>query len=101
MDDQISSTTPSYGFQHDDEERADKHVNSLMDEGDDFMKREADANIPDEEILDLAGGAKDALERHRSTLPRTEESLPDFTEPEPSSTYKPEPEAVKPAPISA
>ncbi|KAK2888824.1 hypothetical protein Q8A67_014199 [Cirrhinus molitorella] len=105
MDDQISSTTPSYGFQHDDGEdefRANKHVNSLMDEGEDFMKREAEANVPDEdEILDLAGGAKDALERHRSTLPRTEEPLLDFTEPEPSSTFKPEPEAVKPAPISA
>ncbi|RXN23865.1 reticulon-1-A-like isoform X1 [Labeo rohita] len=106
MDDQISSTTPSYGFQHDDDEeeeyRADKHVNSLMDEGADFMQREAEAhNLDEDEILDLAGGAKDALERHRSTLPRTEEPLLDFTEPEPSSTYKPEPEAVKPAPISA
>lgn len=105
----ISSTTPSYGFQHDAEEEeylADKHKTSLMDEGADFSKREAEANVlDDDEILDLAGGAKDALERHRSTLPRTEETLVDFTEPEPepepSSTSKPEPEAVKPAPISA
>lgn len=119
MDDQISSTTPSYGFQHVDEEEkyltlADKHKNSLMDEGADFSKREAEANVlDDDDILDLAGGAKDALERHRSTLPRTEEPLLDFTEPEPSSTSKPEPEpepsstskpepeAVKPAPITA
>ncbi|XP_073707386.1 reticulon-4a isoform X1 [Garra rufa] len=104
MDDQISSTTPSYGFQHEEEDefRSDKHANSLVDEGVDFMKSEAEANVPEEDdILDLAGGAKDALERHRSTLPRTEEPLLDFTEPEPSSTFKPEPEAVKPAPVSA
>lgn len=121
MDDQISSTTPSYGFQHVEEEEkyltlADKHKNSMMDEGADFSKREAEANVlDDDDILDLAGGAKDALERHRSTLPRTEEPLLDFTEPEPepsstskpepepepSSTSKPEPEAVKPAPITA
>uniref|UniRef100_A0A673LEE1 Reticulon n=1 Tax=Sinocyclocheilus rhinocerous TaxID=307959 RepID=A0A673LEE1_9TELE len=108
MDDQmgISSTTPSYGFQHEEEEeyRADKHKNSLMDEADDLLEREADAKAPDDDdILDLAGGAKDALERHRSTLPRTEEPLLDLTEPEPepSSTSKPEPEAVKPAPSSA
>ncbi|XP_043097626.1 reticulon-4a isoform X1 [Puntigrus tetrazona] len=107
MDDDISSTTPSYGFQHDEEEdeyRADKHKNSLMDEGADFLPREAEANVLDvDDILDLAGGAKDALERHRSTLPRTEEPLLDFTdpEPEPSSTFKPEPEAVKPSPIRA
>lgn len=105
MDDQmaISSTTPSYIFQHDNEEDeclADKHKNSLMDEGADFSRREAEASVPDvDEILDLAGGAKDALERHRSTLPRTEEPLRDFTEP--SSTSKPEPEAVKPAPSGA
>lgn len=106
MDDQmdISSTTPSYGFQHEEEElyRADKHKNSLMDEGTDFLEREADANIlDDDDILDLVGGAKDALERHSSTLPRTEEPLLNLPEPEPSSTSKPEPEAVKPAPSSA
>ncbi|XP_067230546.1 reticulon-4a isoform X1 [Chanodichthys erythropterus] len=104
MDDQISSTTPSYGFQHDEEEehRADKHVNSLQDEAADFSLKEAVADVPEEdEILDLAGGAKDALERHRSTLPRTEEPLLDFAEPEPSSISKPEPEAAKPALISA
>lgn len=104
MDDQISSTTPSYGFQHDEEEehRADKHVNSLQDEAADFSIREAVADVlEDDDILDLAGGAKDALERHKSTLPRTEEPLLDFAEPEPSSISKPEPEAVKPALISA
>uniref|UniRef100_A0A8C1PP37 Reticulon n=1 Tax=Cyprinus carpio TaxID=7962 RepID=A0A8C1PP37_CYPCA len=108
MDDQmdISSTTPSYGFQHEEEElyRADKHKNSLMDEGTDFLEREADANVlDDDDILDLVGGAKDALERHSSTLPRTEEPLLNLPEPEPepSSTSKPEPEAVKPAPSSA
>ncbi|XP_026112061.1 reticulon-4a isoform X1 [Carassius auratus] len=107
MDDRmdISSTTPSHGFQREEEElyRADKHKNSLTNEGADFLEREADANVlEDDDILDLAGGAKDALERHRSTLPRTEEPpLLDFTDPEPSSTSKPEPEAVKPAPITA
>lgn len=103
MDDQISSTTPSYGFQHDDEEehRADKHVNSLQDEAADFSLREAVAVPEVDEILDLAGGAKDALERHRSTLPRTGEPLLDFAEPEPSSISKPEPEPVKPALTSA
>lgn len=102
MDDQISSTTPSYGFQHDDEHRVDKNVNSLLDEANDFSIREAVAGVSEEdEILDLAGGAKDALERHRSTLPRTEEPLLDFDEPEPSSISKPEPEAAKPALIGA
>lgn len=103
MDDQaeISSTTPSYGFQEEDE--AKQHVNSLMDEAADFLSREAVPHVPDEEdILDLAGGAKDAIERHRSTLPRAEEPLLDLKEePEPSSlsTFdRPEPEAVKPAP---
>lgn len=105
MDDQteISSTTPSYGFQ--DEDGAEQHVNSLMDEAADFLSREAVPHVPDEEdILDLAGGAKDAIERHRSTLPRAEEPLRDLKEePEPSSlslsTFdRPEPEAVKPAP---
>ncbi|XP_059416922.1 reticulon-1-A-like isoform X1 [Carassius carassius] len=108
MDEQteISSTTPSDGF-HDAEEeyKEDKHVKSLMDEEGDFSEREADAKASDYgSILDLVGGAEDALERHRSTLPRTEEPpLLDFTdpEPEPSSTSKPEPEAVKPAPICA
>ncbi|KTF81835.1 hypothetical protein cypCar_00015615, partial [Cyprinus carpio] len=108
MDDQmeISSTTPSHGFQHDDDEEeysADKYENSLMDNEADLMEREADAKDPDgDSILDLVGGAEDALERHRSTLPRTEEPpLLDFTDPEPASTSKPEPEAVKPAPTSA
>ncbi len=101
----ISSTTPSYIFQHDndeDESLANKHKSSLVDEGADFSKREAEANVSVldvDDILDLAGGAKDALERHRSTLPRTEEPPRDFTEP--SSTSKPEPEAVKPAPSGA
>lgn len=105
MDDQISSTTPSYGLRHEEEEehRADKRVNQLLDEADDFSIREAVADVPevDDDILDLAGGAKDALERHKSTLPRTEEPLLDFAEPEPSSTFKPQPEAVKPALIGA
>ncbi|KAG1942180.1 reticulon-4 isoform E [Pimephales promelas] len=106
MDDQISSTTPSFGFQHEEEEhRADKHVNSLLDEATDFSLREATADVPevDDDILDLAGGAKDALERHRSTLPRNEKPLLDFSdpEPEPPSTSKPEPEAAKPALIGA
>lgn len=104
MDDQISSTTPSYDVHHDDEGefRAEKQANSLMDE--DFSSNEAQAHVPEVEgILDLAGGAKDALERHRSTMPRKEEPLLDFgePEPEPSSTIKPEPEAPKPAPISS
>ncbi|XP_067315034.1 reticulon-4a isoform X1 [Pseudorasbora parva] len=106
MDDQISSTTPSYGLRHDDDEehRVDKRVNSLLDEANDFSLREAVADVPEEDdILDLAGGAKDALERHKSTLPRTEEPLLDFAEAEaePSSTVKPEPEAFKPALIGA
>ncbi|KAK7154820.1 hypothetical protein R3I93_009692 [Phoxinus phoxinus] len=105
MDDQISSTTPSFGLQHEEgEHRADKHVNSLRDEATDFSLREAAADVSEvDEILDLAGGAKDALERHRSTLPRTEEPLLDFSdpEPEPPSTSKPEPEAAKPALIGA
>ncbi|CAM4620411.1 unnamed protein product [Leuciscus chuanchicus] len=104
MDDQISSTTPSFGLQHEEEEhRADKHVKTLPDEGTDFSLREADVQEVDDDILDLAGGAKDALERHRSTLPRTEEPLLDFSdpEPEPPSTSKPEPEAAKPALIGA
>ncbi|XP_077055843.1 reticulon-4a isoform X1 [Siphateles boraxobius] len=98
MDDQISSTTPSYGLQHEEEHRAGKHANSLLDEGTDFSLREAAADVPEvDDILDLAGGAKDALERHRSTLPRNEEPLLDFSEPEPPSTSKPGPEAAKPA----
>lgn len=106
MDDQISSTTPSYGLQHEEEEhRADKHVKTLLDEATDFSLREAEADVQevDDDILDLAGGAKDALERHRSTLPRTEEPLLDFTdpEPEPPSSSKPELEAAKPALIGA
>lgn len=105
MDDQISSTTPSYGLQHEEEHRADK-LNSLLDEVTDFSLREAAADVSEvDDILDLAGGAKDALERHRSTLPRTEEPLLDFSdpepEPEPPSTSKPEPEAGKPALIGA
>lgn len=102
MDDQteISSTTPSYGFQDEDRE-----ANSLMDEAVDFLSREAEAHVADDDdILDLAGGAKDAIERHKSTLPRTEEPLLDFNEPEPSSlpiSDHPEPKAVKPEPISS
>nr|XP_055068957.1 reticulon-4a isoform X1 [Misgurnus anguillicaudatus] len=102
MDDQteISSTTPSYGFQDED-----RNVNSL-DEAVDFLSREAEAVQEDDDILDLAGGAKDAIERHKSTLPRTvtEEPLLDFSDPEPSSLPipgHPEPKAVKPEPISA
>lgn len=95
---EISSTTPSYRIH--DEDRAE-HVNSQTDETADFHSREAVAHVTDDDILDLAGGAKDAIERHRSTLPRDEEPRLDLKqEPEPSSTSDlPEPEAVKPAPI--
>ncbi|XP_051562743.1 reticulon-1-A-like isoform X1 [Myxocyprinus asiaticus] len=105
MDDHmdISSTTPSYGVQNEGQKFGrDQHVNSLMD-----LSREAAAHIPEEEdILDLAGGAKDAIERHRSTLRRTEEPLLDLKQPEPepepsTTTSDPKPAAVKPAPISA
>ncbi|KAA0713327.1 Reticulon-4 Neurite outgrowth inhibitor [Triplophysa tibetana] len=100
MDDQmeISSTTPSYRSH--DEDRAE-HVNSQTDEALDFLGREAEAHVAEDDILDLAGGAKDAIERHRSTLPRDEEPRLDLKQdPEPSSTFDlPEPEAVKPAPI--
>ncbi|XP_051567398.1 reticulon-4a isoform X1 [Myxocyprinus asiaticus] len=101
---EISSTTPSYGFQHEDQEfGADQNVNSPVDEAADFLSREAAARVPEEDdILDLAGGAKDAIERHRSTLPRTEEPLLDLKQPEQSTTTSdPKPEDVKPAPISA
>ncbi|XP_051986446.1 reticulon-4-like isoform X2 [Xyrauchen texanus] len=101
MDDhmEISSTTPSYGVQNEDQKfERDQHVNSLVD-----LSREAAAHVQEEDdILDLAGGAKDAIERHRSTLRRTEEPLLDLKQPEPSTTTSdPKPEAVTPAPISA
>ncbi|TRY59985.1 hypothetical protein DNTS_010971, partial [Danionella cerebrum] len=107
MEDQteISSTTPSQGFNdfvEEEEFKAEEQVESLMDEAEPavFSSREAEAHVPEvDDILDLAGGAKDALERHMSTMPRTEDPN-NFAAAEPSSTSKPEPEVPKPAPIT-
>ncbi|XP_041959254.1 reticulon-4a isoform X1 [Alosa sapidissima] len=105
----ISSTTPSVddllqsGHEYGTE---DETTSKLYDDAAGFLidTREAVAkDFDDDDILDLAGGAQDALERHRSTLPRYHEPIADSfsdptPEPEPELEPEPEPESSVPDP---
>lgn len=103
---EISTTTPSVddlrsGHEYGTE---DKTTAKLLDDAADFLidTREAVPKFEDDDILDLAGGAKDALERHRSTLERHEEPILDsFSDPTPEPEPEPESSVPDPEPVAA
>ncbi|KAJ8246475.1 hypothetical protein GJAV_G00268230 [Gymnothorax javanicus] len=97
FDDRISSTTPSndellrgseYGSRDNDTHRLfEEAAGYLLDN-----KETAPSDTLDEDdILDLAGGARDALERHKAAMPRYEDR-PTYTKYSESPPSDPEPE---------
>ncbi|KAK1795820.1 hypothetical protein P4O66_009844 [Electrophorus voltai] len=73
MDHHTPSTGNELGFLQ-DECKKEHFTNEFVDEASDFSDTKP---FEVDDILDLAGGAMDAIARHRSTLPRTEEPLMD------------------------
>ncbi|KAJ8366101.1 hypothetical protein SKAU_G00149320 [Synaphobranchus kaupii] len=98
FDDHISSTTPSNdelellrGSERgagDSHELFD-HVSSYLLDDKETVTRDP---VDEDDILDLAGGARDAIERHKASLPRFEDA-PKYTKYSDPPTSDPEPEA--------
>ncbi|KAJ8392418.1 hypothetical protein AAFF_G00075430 [Aldrovandia affinis] len=75
---QISSTTPTIDELRHGSEYGMGDTNKLFDDAASYLldnKAPAtrDPMVDEDDILDLAGGARDAIERHKATLPRFED----------------------------
>ncbi|XP_061089215.1 reticulon-4-like isoform X2 [Conger conger] len=94
FDDYISSTTPS----NDELLRGSGDTNKLFEDAAGFLldsPKESAASEPldEDDILDLAGGARDAIERHKAAVSRFEDDEPMYTKYTEPFNLDPDPEA--------